>query len=217
MLAEVSLVGEVLHMSNIHWIRGTFAEGKRVRMFPDIYEPGGANRMQAVVMYSSRRLGLVRNGDRQIFDIVLRDDGEWEHVPVPPQRSGGIDAITSVTLVPGASGGFVMLEVDEEKGMCTLRDYRGAELKESEIAPDRYGIAVRERDGAFITITDSRADKYGLYVDDKVQVPDLVGNGVALLDDGKDGALVTRYGQAFPGPFNGVPGALIYVPPQYLE
>ena len=212
MLAEVSLRQGVPHFSDIRWIRSTIADGKRVRMFPDLYQPGGANRMQAVVMYSLKRLGLVRNNDRQIFDIVLRTDGEWEHVPVPPRRLGGIDAITSVTLVPG---GFVMLEVDE-KGTCTLRDYRGVDLKEREIAPNRYGIAVK-KDGTIVTIADFRAKEHGLFFGDKLQVPGLVGNGAALLDDGKSGALVTRYGHGHPGPFNGVPGALIYVPPKYLE
>jgi len=215
LLAEVSLLGRALQFSNIRWIRSTIADGKRMRMFPDLYQPGGANRMQAVVMYSPKRLGLVRNGDRQIFDIVFRDDGEWEHVPVPPERSGGIDAITSVVLVPGASGGFVMLEVNET-GTCALRDYRGAELKEKEIAPNRYGIAVK-KDGTVATIADFRAKEHGLFFDDKMQVPGLVGNGVVFLDDGNSGALVTRYGQAYPGPFNGAPGALIYVPPRLLE
>lgn len=214
-LAEVSMTEDgVPQFSDIRSIRSTLSGGKRVRMFPDIFEPSGANRMQAVIMYSPTRLGLTRNGDRQIFDIILRADGEWEHEPTPSHlRSGGVDAITSAVLT---DDGLVAIEI-ANGSICTVRDYRGFELKETPTVPHRYGIAVRKSDGAFITVADYRAEKRGLFIGEECRIPELYGNGIALLRDGELGAFVTRYGHAYPGSLGRTPGALIYVPPDYLK
>jgi len=215
MLAEVSLTGGVPHFSDIRWVRGTIAEGKCVRMFPNLYQPGGVNRMQVVLMYSPIRLGLIRNAERKIFPITLRADGGWWNEPVSPLPAGGLDMVHSAVLV---NQGLVTVESDEKAERWAVYDYRygSAKRKGREIAPFHYGIAVRD-DGEFITVSDYRAKEHGLYIDDKRRVPGLTGNGVALIDGGKGGALVTRYGHGHPGPFNGVPGALFFVPPQLLN
>jgi len=67
-----------------------------------------------------------------------------------------------------------------------------------------------------VTVADYRAHLPGLFVGNRMVVSNVRGNGVVLLDGGKSGALVTRYGQGHPGPFNGVPGALIYIPASML-
>lgn len=216
LLAEVTLgQGGVPHFNSIRWIRGTIAHGKRVRMFPNLIKPGDANRMQTVLMYSPTRMGLIRNGDRQIFPITLRADEKWEHESVSSFSfsHGGLDMVHSAVLT---DQGLVTIESDEAADHWAVCDYRGKTVGKRAVPPFRYGIAVRHRDGAIVTVSDYRAKEHGLYFDDKRQVPDLVGNGVVLLDGGKRGALVTRYGQAYPGPFNGIPGALVYVPPDLL-
>ena len=43
------------------------------------------------------------------------------------------------------------------------------------------------------------------------------GNGIALLDDGAKGALVTCYGGGAPTSFKGVPGSIRYIPPRALD
>lgn len=214
MLAEVSLQHGVPYLGDIRWIRSTIAGGKRVRMFPDLYQPGGANRMQSVLMFSQTLLGLTRNEDNKVFPIRLRSDGEWEHEDVfSYPRVVGIDAITSAVLT---NDGLVTIEVNLKKDAHTIRDYRGSGLRETATVPYRYGIAVRS-DGTVVTVADYRAEEHGLFFGDEVKVRGLVGNGVVLLNDGEGGALVTRYGQGHPGPFNGVPGALIFVPPEFLK
>ncbi len=213
MLAELSFQQGAMQFSNIRWIRGTVSYGKGVRMFPNVYEPGGANRMQAVLIYAPTRLGLVRNGNRQIFPIVLRADGKWVHDLVSPFPAGGLDMVHSATFT---YRGLVTIESDEKAGRWAVCDYRDKEVKVRETVPYRYGIDIRS-DGAVVTVSDYRAKEHGLYIGDKLQIPGLVGNGVALLAGGKSGALITRYGHGHPGPFNGVPGNLIYIPPRFLE
>ena len=92
----------------------------------------------------------------------------------------------------------------------------GAFLGSTALLPWHFGIAVHPADGALITVTDYRAAEHGLFIDGMMKVPGVVGNGVALLDGGRSGAIVTRYGESHPSAFNGIPGALLYIPPQLL-
>lgn len=183
-------------------------------MFPDVPQAGDVNRLQTVAMYTPGEMSLTRNGERQLFSIVLSGaDGEWANLFSSPSLPHGLDMVHSAIL---GEGGFLTVESDEAAKRWVICDYRGGEVKMREVPPYRYGIAVRD-DGAFITVSDFRAEEHGLYVGDRRRAPGLTGNGIALIDGGKGGALVTRYGQGHPGPFNGVPGALFFVPPKFLN
>ena len=216
MLAEVSVGKNRLSLRNIRWIGGTVdAAGGRVRMFPDTVNWGGANRMETALVYSRDELGLIRNGpERKIFCIKYRD-GAWHH----DREVGfgtGAGMVHAATLT--SDGALLVVESDLALKDWVVRKYYadGKSFVRNKVDPFRYGIAERRSDGAVFTVTDYRAKKKGIYRDNKLVVPGIAGNGIALLDDGKKGALVTCYGGGAPTPFKGVPGSIRYIPPRAL-
>jgi hypothetical protein len=217
LLAEASVDGGTLNLRKIRWIRGTIAGKESVRMFPDINPSSGVNRIQTAVIYSGSELGLIRNGERKIFRVVYRD-GKWCH--------------KGETCFPKDDKNYMMhsAALCDDGRLLTiesggdLKDWRLYEYKDGHrllgsdrLASYRYGIAIRKRDRAIFTIGDFRAKQKGIFINNALRVPDIAGNGIVLLNDGMDGALVVRYGGGHPGPFNGIPGALLHVPSSLIS
>ncbi len=211
MMAEVSFERGLPCLNNIRHVRGTLPR-REIRMFPDVCQPVGANRMQAVIPYSHDHLGLTRNEDNQIFNIRLQKDGAWQHESATYLKQGGRggDPITSIK---HTRDGFVTIEIDG-KGECWLRDYRNELFAEEQIPTNRYGLDILD-DGTIVTIADYRAKEHGIFFGKECRTPGFYGNGIACLPNG--GALTTLYGGSVPSPFGGIPGELQYIPPELLK
>ena len=200
----------------VNWIRGAANfEGKSIRIFPDIYGPGDANRMQTVNFGPDGALLVTRNADREFFVLSPPDDplGKW--ILSDRFRLQGQGMLHSALLE-----GEVLNTIESAPDLKTWfgRKYVGMVMTEEvEIEPWEYGIA-RNKNNQLLTITDYRAcetRKLGILADDKMLLPSVHGNGIALLHDGS--AIVTRYGHSVTGnPFL-VPGELIFVPSSCLD
>lgn len=217
-LANVRRDAAGLHLVVSH-IRGVNHGIQSVRLFPDIYQPGGANRAQCVFWGpDGKTIWVSRNGERDFF--VLSPPAE------PKGRWTLIDKFSMPQCDPHMMvhsalyhGDVYTIESPDDLKEWRIRQYntgpqRFVVANEQAIETWRYGIAVKN--GSVWTVTDFRADQpHGIYCGDKLMVPDMCGNGIAFLSDGS--ALVTRYGQSYPGCFNGIPGALIYIPADLLK
>lgn len=216
MLAEVTVLEGVLRFHNVRWIRGTVHDGSPVRMFPDVFQPGGANRMQTALICSPERLGLIRNGERRMFFIERGADSKWHHNGTVFFPDSGYAFVHSAII---EDGHLYTTESDgplENWVTCSYR-FNGSEIQRYfyyAITHYRY-LGARGANGQFYSIGDVRAKCKGIFAGGQ-PISDVPGNGIALLKNGEVGALVTRYGQAYPGPFNGIPGTLVYVPPRLL-
>ncbi len=218
MLARIEVSCDDLRLSQITWIRSVMHEGKPVRMFPDLFA-GGANRMQNAVFRTPDQLWLSRNGDRRIFIVRRQDDGTWHHSSALLLPGSDEHPLLHSVLLGEDPRHVTTTESDgplENWALCSYRlDDPKLECLSESVTPWRY-LGARHANGTLYSVADVRAgDKRGIFAD-KRRILDVPGNGIALLDGGKSGALVTRYGQAYPGPFNGIPGSLIYVPPDCL-
>ena len=75
--------------------------------------------------------------------------------------------------------------------------------------------------GQVLVVTDPRVSdrEHGIYditsVPPTMILPGVSGSSICALSNG--GALVARYGQEVGGPFKGVPGSLLYIPPSLLS
>lgn len=218
LLAEATVSQGVLNLDQIRWIRGTMWKGSSVRMFPDIFQPGGANRLQNVLIYSPKLLGLTRGPERSIFVIELLDDWKWHHTGKTLLPESGYPLLHS-TVMEGDH--LFTTESDgslENWAFCTYQADSPQDLRFiscEKITPWRY-LGAHRHDGVLCSIGDVRAESNeGIFMGERLVLA-VAGTGVALLNGGESGALVTRHGQSWPGPFNGVPGALIYVPPGFV-
>jgi len=205
------------------WIRGVDHGIQSVRLFLDISQPGGANRAQTINFDREGRLWVTRNSERDFFILA-------------PSASGGKEGrwtLREKVSLPGPKGEYQMVHSASREGnrlftiespgslqkwfFCEyeVKDSQFIALERHSIKAWRYGIAFRF--GAPWTVTDFRSkEKHGIYCENKLVVPGVEANGLCFLkDDGS--ALVTRYGQSHPGAFNGVPGALIYVPSHFFD
>ena len=187
------------------------------RMFRDVLQPMGANRMQTVVMRSDRELGLIRGTERAIHWIEEKADGRWHFKEREALPESGYELVHSAVLFD--DGRLWTIEARnglEEAALCEYES--GIFIRATPMLLWMYGIAVRKKDDAMFTVTDYRFrdSAYGIYIDGVLTVPDVIGNGIALLDGGKKGAVVVRYGESHPSPLYGKPGAIIYVPPHLL-
>jgi len=219
MLARIEVSCDDLHFSQITWIRGVKYQGEAVRMFPDLFA-GGANRMQNAVFRTPDQLWLTRNGDRRIFIVRRHDDDAWHHSSALLLPGSDEHPLLHSVLLGEDPRHVTTTESDGRLEHWTLCSYslsgpKPGLMSHEPITPWRY-LGARHTNGTLYSVADVRAgDKRGIFAN-KRRVLDVPGNGIALLDGGKSGALVTRYGQAYPGPFNGIPGSLIYVPPRWL-
>lgn len=205
-----------LHFT-VDWIRGVEHGVERVRIFPDIAKPGGANRAQTVNWDHVGDLWVTRNGlgDRDFFVLSQSVDGLClvEKMALP-----GSGMVHSALLNCDVRKVWTIESSNDLK--CWSRftyqlddQFANPVLQMREPVPDwSYGVA--GKNGEFI-VTDYRAAvPHGIYdvssATPRLVVPGVWGTGICFLSDGS--ALVSRYGQSHSGAFNGLPGALVYVP-----
>src|SRR3989344_663002 len=197
------------------WIRSVRNGCEDVRMFPRILEPAGANRAGTVNFAADGSLWVSRNAERVFFVMEPPKErgGLWnlvEKISLP--ENGGMSAVHSALLIPNA---LRTIEANVALNRWEMHKYSldGRKVLEPKLVTDladwTYGVAFM--DTTVYTVTDFRSERpHGVYRNDSCIIPGVEGNGICFLSDGS--ALVTRYGQGHPGCFNGVPGALIYVP-----
>ena len=213
LVATIACTTEGVWLRDIRKIQGALMPaGTSKRFFPETLQPMDANRMQACLIFSPTLLGLFRNEERVIHRVGLQD--EWRYVGVQNLPESGRDWVFSAMLDTG--GTISTIECDktlEQWSLCTY-DKHGPTVRN--VTPWTYGFA-KLPDGVYVTIRQHRATAPGIYVGDKRVNADVSGTGIVLLEDGTKGALVTSYGQDVPDPLWGVPGELIYVPPEELH
>lgn len=210
-----------LHFA-VDWIRGVNHGIQSVRLFPDIYQAGGANRAQCVFYGTDgKTIWVSRNGERDFYILSPPNEasGRWTlaaKLSQPP--NGEMTMLHAAVLV-----GDILVTIESRVDLTDWRlchYYVSTEdikaIGSNQPVPDWiYGIGFRGNKMSW-TITDFRSSApHGIYHSDKLIVPEVCGTGIAFLSDGS--ALVTRYGQSYPGAFNGIPGALIYVPAAMLK
>lgn len=222
-LAKVRMTEKGLNFFDFEWIRSVKHGIQSVRLFPDVVRGGDINRAQTVNFGPNGTLWVSRNGDPERSFFVLS----------PPENPGDQWSLTDKILLP--SNDFEPAMVHSAcllNGLCALYTIESSgDLKKwransysvtpngltfnnsAEIELFTYGIG--SGDIGLLTITDFRSDKkHGIYRYGELAIPDIFGNGITVLDDGS--ALVSVFGQACPGPFNGQPGMLLYVPKEQL-
>jgi hypothetical protein len=130
--------------------------------------------------------------------FVLRDDWilcEYEIVNfvIGPRRCKIVIAKKKSTKIPDFTYGITRAK---DGGLLFITDYR---------SPSEEYIGLKER-GVYKgpgVITDNYANEM------KLVRPEVWGNGLGLIGDG---VLISVYGMSEPGPFNGEPGRLVYLP-----
>lgn len=224
-LAKVNRDNRGLHFK-VNWIRGVNHGITSVRLFPDMLIFGEANRAQTVNFSLNGALWVSRNADREFFILLPPIDSE-----ASPNTPEGRWTLTDKLTLSAEFNEMVhsaLLSKDKllttaeanfpfkEWYLCRYNAING-ELKERKnILPWMYGIGEKSDDDGFYLISDFRhkqklgSRRNGIYLNTELVVPDVYGNGICFLNDGS--ALVSRYGQASPGAFNGEPGQLVYVP-----
>ena len=217
-LARVQTKGDTLTLSfKVSWIRAVRNGCEDVRMFPRILEPAGANRAETVNFAADGSLWVSRNAERVFFvmEPPKEQGGLWnlvEKISLP--ENGVMSMVHSALLVPDT---LHTIESNAALDQWKMFQYSldGRKVLEPKLVaglpPWTYGIAFKgKREGTY-AVTDFRSERpHGVYRGGYIAVPGVAGNGICFLSDGS--ALVTRYGQGHPGCFNGVPGALLYVP-----
>ncbi len=213
-LAEINTDENGMHFK-VSWIRGVNNGISSVRLFPDMLIWGEANRAQTVNFGPNGTLWVTRNADRKFFILTPSDSpgGRWTltgSITLP--ENSGMAYIHSALLLPELDT-LYLIESSGDGNEWRLGIYSSVDDtiicgSSDAVKPYTYGIG-SAKNGLF-TISDFRTEEHGIYKYGKLVLPDIYGNGICLLPDGS--ALVTRYGQASPGCFNGEPGKLIYIP-----
>lgn len=199
-LANVKRDEKGIHFVVSH-IRGINHGIQSVRLFPDIFQAGGANRAQCVLHGFEGNILVSRNGERDFYVL------SW------PDQPNGRWTLTAKLTLP-ANGEMVMLHaadrIDEDTVFMTVESKadltswhlcqyrvstRGIETTEEPMPMPDYTYGITVRDGKVWTITDFRSSApHGIYCGDRLAVPEVCGTGLAFLSDGS--ALVARYGQS---------------------
>lgn len=217
-LAEISNDENGMHFK-VNWIRGVNHGILSVRLFPDMLIWGEANRAQTVNFGPNGTLWITRNADREFFILTPSDSpgGRWtltNSITLPENH--GMAYIHSALLLHGLDTIYSIESSDDGNewrlGVYSMVDGKIISGSNDIIEPYTYGIGTID---GLLTISDFRAKEHGIYRYGKLILPDIYGNGICFLPDGS--ALVTRYGQASPGCFNGEPGKLIYIPKHLLS
>ena len=216
-LAEVNRDSAGLHFK-VEWIRGVNHGVESIRLFPGLAPGGRENRCQTACFAPDGELWVCRNGDREFF--VLSP-------PIPPAKrwtltrrvkfpasNAELPMVHSAVIVGGGDVVTIESEDDEFKNWFFRRyevDGDGLRLVSSLPSWSPWSYGVVWRGCSFWRVTDFRTeDEPGIYRGDDLVVSGVNGNGICFLSDGS--ALVTRYGHSAKGAFNGLPGALIWVP-----
>ncbi|GEM_PF-1106296 len=206
----------------VDWIRGARFGFDQIRLFPDVASPGGANRMQTVNWGRDGTLWIGRNTGREFF--VLSPDAKCGWHLVEKVELPAADRVVHSALVGLGNQCTHTVESTSDLKCWSQVIYAGKpnakgvdalHLLASFLLPSWfYGLAMKN--GVF-AVTDFQATvSRGIYDVNRTDqpprlvVPNVWGTGICFLSDGS--ALVSRYGQSHPLAFNGLPGALIYVP-----
>jgi len=202
----------------IDWIRGVNHGIQSVRLFPNICQASGANRAQCVVHGFEGTIWVSRNNERDFYVLSRpnKPNDRWTIKAKLPLPTNGDMKMLHATEI--RNNQLVTMEsradLTEDWQQCNYSFSTTGDIKVNGIQPIpdwTYGIGFRRNDIMPWSITDFRSlIPHGIYYGDKLIVPEVCGTGITFLSDGS--ALVTRYGQSYPGCFNGIPGALIYVP-----
>jgi hypothetical protein len=216
-----------LHFA-VNWIRSVDHGVQIVRLFPDVFR-GDANRLQSVNFGPDGTLWLNRNGDRDFYVLAppVNPGDRWtlaqryflprtDRVVHSTLRIGGL---LFTVESPTSFEGWALYRY--ETSFTTGVFVEANRWVHYGLFDWKYGIAQSPGKTDLWTVTDFRIQHYkpeispGIYRGMDLVVPGVFGNGICFLSDGS--ALVTRYGQGHPSPFNGVPGALIYIPAGFFS
>lgn len=207
-----------LHLKAV-WVRNVQYRGQEIRLFPDIFKRGGANRC-GTVNFGPNGILVSRYDDRQFFSFSPLPDGKWKvkrDISLPPV-SDTEGQVHSALLTGNRLYTIESLWTLREWNLNKYRIKNGTvdRIDDPMPLPDwRYGIGQRPSDDSLWFVTDFRSSaKPGIYRGKELVVPNVFGNGICFLPDGS--ALVSRYGLGHPSPL-GVAGALIYVPSRLFK
>lgn len=218
-LGTVSKDEKGLHIKT-EWVRGAQHGIQSVRLFPDISQPSGANRCQTANLLPDGRLVVSRNCERDfyVFSPPSEPKGRWtltEKRTLPLDEDGRHRFVHSAKF---AENEIITIEfLGDIKQGWSVRHYGFPEIttgsEKAHLPSYRYGIFYGTIGATYEwTVTSFETDKPpGIYHGDLRVLTDICGTGLCQLPDDM-GVLVSRYGQGYKGAFNGLPGALIYVP-----
>lgn len=212
---------------DVSWVRGADYQGRSIRIFPDISKPSGANRLISANKMTDGRLLLNRTTERQFFVLNPPRPGgtRWRFdsdviklADCEPARivESAFFRLEETLYTVESSDAFVswsFCEYGLSYGMFTKRDVVSH-------LPYLLGPGFRSGDDAPWFVTSFLSPlPHGIYrgAGDAARliIRDVWGTGICFLSDGS--ALVSRFGQDHPGCFNGIPGALAYVPSSFFE
>jgi hypothetical protein len=197
--------------------------GQSIRIFPNILKSAGANRMQTVNFGPDDELWVTRSADRKIFILS------------PPAREGGRWSLSGSVLIPRVSYnavfvhsaklslfGHLLTVIESDAGLdhwgINEYDVRGRRVKfiryVHDVSPHVHGLVLRSQSDHYFMVTDCISRKCGVLLDDRVILDGIYGMGLCVIGNGD--IIVSKYGQNTPGPFNGEPGQLIYIPGKLL-
>ncbi len=210
------------------WIRTANFDGHSVRLFPDIAQPSGANRLQSV-NWCGERLVISRNAERSLFVLVptLLGKDNWaiaERTSLPEVQGYDLGMLHSV-LFGNDSLMTIESTIDLSKWYLVNYELGGGEIcvsgEPKSLPPWMYGVGKKpgDEDGLwFVTAATSNQKKAsGIYrwkgsgaFPNKPVVSDICGNGICFLEDGS--ALVSKYGYNV-----SESGSVTYIPSSLFE
>ena len=216
-------------------IRSVKHDTKSVRIFPDIpgVPFGHENRGRGISVLPNGEV-WVNRGDRKLFRLCeVYQDRVWfvvQEVVLPDMRNEE-RYVHSMDVTPTPNRELIIETVEGPAGAvdvicCHYRlDPYGSVTEEENLplpATDFiYGWGAGKNGNHHWFVTDNRCTTaaHGIYCGNTLVLPDpgdasLTGTGIAFLGDGT--AIITQYGQGFPGPFNGREGRLVIVPAHLL-
>lgn len=206
---------------NVNWIRGADHGVESVRLFPNQAYVGGANRCFQAIFDRSNADIWVNRSDREFYRLLSPNQpgGRWrvtEKLVLQEATDGVVRGVHSATFI--ADGSLMVIEGTLAAQELRLANYNRSGVPVGTSTGDLpgsdfiYGLGNGSPDGLprFVTDVRCKSTLLGIYQGKRLVVPGICGTGICFLNDGS--ALVTQYGQAYPGPFNGQPGKLVYIP-----
>lgn len=228
--------GETGLLGNVTWIRDVNHGIDSVRLFTGHPTFGDKDRAQCVILNADGTVWVSRNGERTFFVLSPPQQENGRRTLVSKFTLPSDDMRDQIHAAYLDSNGMIhTTESTQSQDEWCRRCYRWslAGWVKADIIPCptlTYGLAQRPGPdgGELWTISDFRSNNpnKGLYRGDDLVLPSntiqtasgqdgLCGNGLAFLQNGA--LLISRYGQGYPGCFNGIPGALLHVPAAMLK
>jgi len=205
----------------VSWVRGVDYQKKSIRLFPDIQKDCGANRAQTVNFGPNGELWVARSAGRKIFILAPPKEGErWRFdgatsIPSADRNSVFIHSAKLYIL----ANLLTTIESDADLNHWVINNYsvkdRRLEFIERvcETHPHTHGLEIGIN--SYLSVTDYLSPvKHGILLNDRMAISGIYGSGLCFIGSGD--IIVSKYGQNEPGPFNGEPGQLIYVPSKLL-